>query len=351
MYFASDNAGPAHPKVLAALTRANETYAKAYGEDTIMDAVRTQIRSLFEAPEAAVYLVATGTAANALTLASMAKPWDTIFCPPTAHINEDECNAPEFYTGGTKLTLVSSEDGKMSNAALRKAIEAEQSRGVHGPQRGPVSLSQATEKGSSYSCAQIAAIGKTAGDFELKLHMDGARFANALSFLGCSPAEMSWRAGVSALSFGGTKNGLLGVEAVVLFDPQIAWEFELRRKRGGHLFSKHRFLSAQMLAYLEDDLWLDMAAAANASSAALAGAITACPATELVYSAQSNLLFFNAPRRVHKALHDAGAVYYLWNGEVDNGPVDETLTGRLVCDWSMPQADVAEFVALLEALS
>jgi threonine aldolase len=268
MNFASDNAGPVHPAVMDALVRANEGYARGYGADAIMDRVRARIREAFEAPEAAVYLVATGTAANSLLLATLSTPWQTIFCSPMAHINTDECNAPEFYSGA-KLTLVPAPDARMTPDALRARILAEESRGIHGPQRGPVSLTQATELGTVYTLDDLRALTGVARDFGLKVHMDGARFTNALVSLDCTPAEMTWKAGVDAVSFGGTKNGLMGVEAAVIFDPALALEFEYRRKRGAHLFSKHRYLSAQMDAYLTDGLWLDLARRANAARARL----------------------------------------------------------------------------------
>ena len=242
MFFASDNAGPVPQQILDAMSAANAGYQSAYGADTIMDQVRAQIRDIFEAPEAAVYLVATGTAANSLALATLTQPFQTVFCTPVAHIHEDECNAPEFYSGGAKLTLVG-QSAKFDLAELRRAIETEESRGVHGPQRGPISLTQVTEKGTVYSLDEIRAICDLAHSFDLPVHMDGARFANALVSLGCSAADMTWKAGIDAVSFGGTKNGLMGVEAVIFFDPKHAWEFELRRKRGAHLFSKHRYLS------------------------------------------------------------------------------------------------------------
>ena len=215
MYFASDNAGPAHPKVIEAMVAANAGYAMGYGADPIMEQVRTQVREIFEAPEAAVYLVINGTAANSVLLGAMTKPWETIFCTDCAHIHEDECNAPEFYTGA-KLTLVPTVDGKMTPDALRQKIMGEQNRGVHGPQRGPLSITQVTEKGTIYSLDDINALAATAQEFGMQTHLDGARFANALVALDCSPAEMTWKAGVDTVIFGGTMNGRLVVEACVI---------------------------------------------------------------------------------------------------------------------------------------
>jgi threonine aldolase len=346
MNFASDNTGPVHPRVLEALARANEGHAMPYGADPLTEDVRAAIRTAFEAPEAAVYLVGTGTAANSLILATLGQPWQTIFCTAVAHVHEDECNAPEFYTGGAKLTLVPHRHGVVDPDALARRIEAEESRGVHGPQRGPITITQATERGAIYDLETIAAVGDVARRFGLPLHMDGARFANALVALDCSPAEMTWKAGVDAVSFGGTKNGLLGVEAVIFFDPSHAWEFELRRKRGAHLFSKHRFLSAQMAAYLAGDLWLDMARRANGAAARLLRALRQRPDVRVHGDPRANMIFADWPRGTHRRLHEAGARYYLWEGALE-GPEEEDLTARLVTDWSARDEDVDAFLAAM----
>lgn len=346
MFFSSDNAGPAHPMVMDALLRANESYRPGYGADAEMAEVTKLIRAAFEAPEAAVYLVSTGTAANALLLGTMANPWDTIFCTPMAHIHEDECNAPEFYSGA-KLTLVPAENAKMTPETLRAALSSEGYNDVHGPQRGPVSITQVTEKGTIHSLSELNALTTVAREFGCQTHLDGARFTNALVALGCSPAEMSWKAGIDMLSFGGTKNGLLGVEACVIFDPQKAWEFELRRKRGGHLASKHRYLSAQMLAYMTDDLWLEMARMANARTVQLAEGLRAHNRAELLFEPQANMIFTSLPRRDHKCLLDAGARYYTWGGDPHSGDPDAPLTARLVTVWSTTPDAVDAFLHVL----
>ncbi len=348
MNFASDNTGPVHPRIMDAIASANRGYAMPYGDDDLTAQATAEIRRQFEAPEAAIYLVATGTAANALSLATLAQPWDTIFCSPVAHIQEDECNAPEFYTGGAKLTLVGGSGARIDPDKLRRAIMAEESRGVHGPQRGPVSLTQVTERGTVYSLEDLRALTRVAQDFSLPVHMDGARFANALVALGCSPADMTWRAGVDALSLGGTKNGCMGVEAVVFFDPKHAWEFELRRKRGAHLFSKGRFLAAQMRAYMQDDLWLENARAANAAAARLARGLKQTPGVSFLYEPDANIIFADFPRAAHQRLHDAGAQYYIWEGSLAGDNPDEPLSARLVCDWSVKDAEIDRFLALLK---
>lgn len=346
MFFASDNTGPVHPKVMEALAAANTGYALGYGADAPMERVRERIREVFEAPEAAVYLVATGTAANSLALATLANPWDAIFCSPVAHIQEDECNAPEFYAGGAKLTLVGDGD-KMTVAALRAAIGAEEARPVHSPQRGPVSVTQVTERGSVYSLEELRALTAVAKEYGLKTHLDGARFTNALVALGCTPADMTWKAGFDAVSFGGTKNGLMGVEAVVFFDPAHAWEFELRRKRGAHLFSKHRYLSAQMEAYLTDGLWLEMAKAANANCVRLAEGLRGAGA-EFLHEPQANMIFAALPRSAHQRLRAEGAMYYLQGGPLEIGDPEEKLACRLVCDWSISAELIDRFVELVK---
>lgn len=346
MYFASDNAGPAHPAIMDALVKANAGYAMGYGADPIMAEVRQQIRDVFEAPDAAVYLVINGTSANSLLLATMCQPWQTIFCTDVAHIHEDECNAPEFYTQA-KLTLVPAEAGKMTADALRRKISGEETRGVHGPQRGPVSLTQVTEKGTLYTLDEIKSLTDVAREFNLATHLDGARFANALVALDCTPAEMTWKSGIDAVSFGGTKNGAVGVEACVIFDPKLAAEFEYRRKRGGHLLSKHRYLSAQMQAYLADGLWLDLARKANARTAQLAEGLRAHNAAQMLFDPQANIIFFDMPRREHQWMLASGAVYYVMSGDPDAGDPDEMLTARLVTDWSMTADGVSQFLTLL----
>ncbi|KMW58563.1 Low-specificity L-threonine aldolase [Candidatus Rhodobacter oscarellae] len=347
MYFASDNSSPAHPSVMEALARANQGYMGSYGADPIMDEVRDRIREIFEAPEAAVYLVCSGTTANVLSLGTFCPPWGAIYCHRDAHIEVDECGGPEFYTGGAKLVLIDGTDAKMDPGALRAAIGRRTIGDVHHVQPGMVSVTNVTEMGAVYSATEVAAINAVAEDHHLPVHMDGARFANALVASGATPAEMTWRAGVDVLSFGGTKNGLMAVEAVVIFDPAKAWEFELRRKRGGHLFSKHRYLSAQMQAYLADDLWLSMARASNGTAGRLAQGLAALPGASLVNSVDANMIFAKLTRAQHKAAFAAGAKYYLTEpgAGLDEGPDDEPLTCRLVTSWCTSDADVDGFLA------
>lgn len=345
MYFASDNAGPVHPQVMEALTAANTGYGMPYGNDELTAEVQTQIREIFEAPEAVVHFVATGTAANVLALSTLANPWDTIFCAEHAHIQMDECNAPEFYSGA-KLTLVGSGD-KIRPDTLQKTIADTGVLGVHGAQRGPVSITQVTEFGQIYSVSEIAEITAVAKDFACPVHLDGARFANALVALNCTPAEMTWRNGVDAVSFGGTKNGCMGVEAVIIFDPEKAWEFELRRKRGAHLFSKLRYLSAQMKGYLANDLWLKTARQANDNCQRLKDGLRQAGA-EFDYEPQANMIFCKLPRAIHQRLHDAGARYYLLDAGLE-GPADEMIGARFVCDWSIEPAQIDRFIEIAKS--
>ena len=347
MNFASDNTGPVHPNVMAALIAANTGYALPYGGDDLTAQTIQNIRDLFEAPDAAVFLVSLGTAANSLILATLSQPWETVFCHTVAHIHEDECNAPEFYSGGTKLTLVPGPEAKMTAENLRRSILAEETRGVHGPQRGPVSLTQATERGTIYSLKEIQEISAAAKEFGLPVHMDGARFANAVQSLGCSAAEMTWKSGVDAVTFGGTKNGLMAVEAVVFFNPKHAWEFELRRKRGAHLFSKHRFLAAQMQSYLAGDLWLDMAKKSNDASARLIQGLKQIPEVQIDFEPQANIIFAQWARAAHQRLHAAGAQYYVMAGDHTTGPSNELLPARLVTDWSTTPENVDKFLNIL----
>ena len=348
MFFASDNASPVPQPVLDAVAKVNEGYAASYGTDAEMDEVRRLIREIFEAPKAEVYLVATGTSANVLSLATLVQPWQAICCHRNAHIAEDECGSPEFYTGGSKLNLIDGDHGKITPAALEAAIKVQVQGFVHSVQRGALSLTNATESGTVYSYDELKALCDVAKRYDMPVHLDGARFANSVVSTGATPAEMSWKAGVDVLSFGGTKNGLMGVEAVILFDPKLAWEFELRRKRGGHLFSKHRYLSAQMLAYLTDGLWLDLAGKANAAAKKLSNGILSLEGATLVHPTDANAVFASWNRASHRRAMEAGAKYYFWGSEGNlDGPDDGLESARLVCSWCTADAEIEQFLALI----
>jgi threonine aldolase len=336
MNFCSDNVTGAAPEVIAALAAANIGSTPSYGADPLTRRVEERLAALFER-EVAVFPVATGSAANALALASITPPWGAVFCHELAHIAVDECGAPEFYTAGAKLVPLSGADGKLTAATL--ATQVPGGAGVvHHVQPAAVSLTQATEAGTIYQPAEIAAIATLAHRHDLKLHMDGARFANALVTLGCSPAEMTWEAGVDVLSFGATKNGALAAEAVVFFDPALARDFAFRRKRAGHLFSKLRFLSAQLDAYLTDDLWLKNARHANAMAQRLARGLTELPGMRLRHPVEANEIFVELSEPVILGLFEAGFQFYRWDGP-------ESTCIRLVTAFNTVRADVDAFIA------
>ncbi len=339
MFFASDTGSPVPAEILTALARANDGPARSYGADEVTARAQAAIRQVFEAPEATVHFVATGTAANALALATVTPPWGAIFCHPEAHVNTDECGAPEMFTGGAKLVPVPGDHGKIPPAALAAKIATLGQIGVHSVQPGSVTLANVTEAGTVYLPAEVAALASVAKDAGLPVHLDGARFANALVATGATPAEMTWKAGVDVLSLGGTKNGLLGAEAVVIFDPARAWEFELRRKRAGHLFSKMRYLAAQFEAWLEDGLWLRLARQSNTAMARLAAGFgnAALP----IHPVQANIAFTEWAPGTHARLQAAGAVYY------DLPAPAGREAARLVTLWSTTEAEVDAFLAAL----
>ena len=336
MRFASDNTSGAAPEIMAALMKANEGHERSYGSDAAMARVTALVREIFEAPEAVVHLVATGTAANALAIATHCPPWGAVFCHTHAHIAEDECGAPEFFSGA-KLVLVPGDNGKITPSTLADALGKVGESGVHGVQRGMLSLTNVTEAGTVYSPSEINALTTLATAMGLPCHLDGARFATALVASRATPAEMTWKAGIDVLSLGGTKNGCLGVEGVVLFDPAKAWELELRRKRAGHLFSKNRFLAAQMKAYLTDGLWLRLARQANATAERLRQGLRAKGVT--IPDCTANMLFPDWPKGTHERLESAGAVYYRF-------PAPKGCErARLVTSWSTTEEDVDQFLA------
>ena len=346
MIFTSDNASGAAPEILDALVAAEVGYAMPYGNDPVTERAVARVRDVFEAPRAAVYFVATGTAANALALACLCPPWATIYCHRGSHIEEDECCAPEFFTGGAKLTLLGGEDAKITEAELRDAIGRTAPHGVHNAQAGALSLTQASEAGAAYSLDEVRRLAGVARDAGLPVHMDGTRLANALARSGVGPAEMTWKAGVDALCLGATKNGAMAAEAVILFDADKAWEFELRRKRGGHLFSKMRFISAQMDAYLADGLWLRLAGHANAMADRLAAGLARAGA-RVLNAVGANILFAEITPDQHRRLQAAGARYYAMPPVDPGDPGRRPIRIRLVASFRTTEADVDQFVAVL----
>ena len=335
MNFASDNVTGAAPEILAAITRANEGPRMAYGEDADSLAIEARIAQVFET-EADVFLVATGTAANALALSVMTPPWGAVFCHADSHIHRDECGAPEFFAGGARLVPLSGADGKIVPAELAAAADAP-GHGVHAVPAAAVSVSQASECGTVYSPGEIGALSAAARERGLKVHMDGARFANALVGLGCAAADITWRAGVDVLSFGATKNGALAAEAVVVFDRTLSATLAYRRKRGGHLFSKMRLLAAQFDAYLEGGLWLDLARRANAAAQRLAQGLDDVPGSRLVHPVDANEIFVELPEAVIAGLLADGFDFHRWGDELCR-------TVRLVTAFDTADADVDALV-------
>jgi len=310
--FRSDNVTGIAPEIIAAIAAANTGDSPSYGADPITARVTRRFAEIFE-HEVAAFPLATGTAANALALATMVPPWGAVYCHEESHVQTDECGAPEFYAGGAKLIGLPGADAKLGPAAV-EARMIEQGV-VHHAQPAAISISQATEAGTLYTPAEVGVLGALARRYGLALHMDGARFANAVAALGCSPAEITWRAGVDVLSFGATKNGALAAEAVIFFDPEKAADFAFRQKRGGHLFSKMRFLSAQLDAYLADGLWLRNAMHANCVAARLAEDLAQIAGACLRYPTQANEVFVELPERAIRALAEAGFGFYRWGGE------------------------------------
>jgi threonine aldolase len=343
MNFASDNAAPVAPAILDALAEANRGYARGYGNDDWTRAVERRFGEIFER-QVAAFLVPTGTAANALALAQVAPPWGVVLCHSESHIATDECGAPEFFGHGLKLVGVTGEAGKITHEGLQAALAGYGGHSPHEMIPAVLSISQATEAGTVYRTTEIATLAEIARQRSLALHMDGARFANALVRLNATPAEMTWRCGVDVLSFGATKGGALGAEAVIFFDPAAAAFFGERRKRGGHLLSKHRFIAAQLLAYLAEDRWLTLARHANAMADKLADGLTAI-GLRPVWPVDANLVFVVLPRPLEAKLRAAGASYYIRSSEsVAIGP-DQVLI-RLVTSFATIDADIAAFVNL-----
>lgn len=343
MIFTSDNAFGVAAEILDAIGRANEGAAASYGEDEITKRLGRRFSEIFER-EVAVFPVATGTAANALALATLTPPYGAVLCHEDAHVQVDECGAPEMFSGGAKLIGLGGGGGKIDPRSLQSVLAMLPAGDVHHVQVSALTITQSTEAGTIYTAAELAHLAEIARTRNLAVHMDGARFANALVALGCSPAEMTWKAGVDALSFGATKNGALAAEAVVFFDKARAADFTFRRKRAGHLFSKMRFLSAQLEAYLADELWLRNAAHANGMAARLAAGLGSVNAATLRFPVEANEIFVRLPRETLRRLKDAGARFHPWPMADDDG---EGRTVRLVTSFATRESDVDGFLKVV----
>ena len=338
MNFHSDHVVGAHPKVMEALVAANQGSVPSYGNDPVSAALEEDLAVLF-GREVRVFMTPTGTAANALSLAALTPRWGTIYAHSEAHVEMDECAAPEFYTGGAKLSLVPGDHGRMDLDQLAARLAAAPRGFVHAAQPAAITLTQATEAGTVYTPDQVRRAGAIAREQGVRLHMDGARFANACVHLGVAPAEITWDAGVDVLSFGSAKNGTLGAEAVVVFDPELAEAMGYLRKRAGLLIPKMRFLSAQFRAYLAGDLWLSLAGHANAMATRLAHGLQSLPGVSLAHPVEANELFVDLAEPAVAALEKAGAGFYRWAE-----PAPDTVRIRLVTSWATDPAEVDRFL-------
>lgn len=348
MYFSSDNWAGAHPDITDALARHAAGFAAAYGASDLDKKVEAKFNALFE-HDVAVFFVGTGTAANSLALSTFNRPGGVSFCHREAHMFEDECGAPEFFSHGARLAPVDGIDGKINPQLLEEEIRRFPPNAIHAGQPMAVSLTQATEVGTVYRAAEVDDIAAICRKHDLPLHMDGARFANALVALELSPAEMTWRRGVDILSFGATKNGCWCAEAIVVFDPDKARELPFLRKRSAQLFSKTRFISAQFEAYFENDLWLHLASQANAMSGLLQDAIRQSSNARLAWKSDANEVFAVMTREKYAALLQQGAQFYEWKKPHSLGDIlqDNEIIVRMVTGFATTQEHVSAFADIL----
>lgn len=347
MFFASDNTAGVSERIMAALSEANHGNVPSYGADDVTAAVTARMSEIFER-EVEVFLVVTGTAANSLALSALTPPWGAIVCHEASHAMTDECGAPEFFSGGAKMIGVSGAGAKIDREALESLLKGWGFGVQHHVQPAAVTISQASEYGLVWKPHEISDIAEIAHGHGLKLHMDGARFANAVAALNASPADLTWRAGVDALSFGATKGGAMCAEAVVMFSGQ-AESLIYRRKRGAHLISKNRFIAAQLLAYLEGGHWLELARHANSMARELSSRIEASGHGRLAAPVEANEAFVWLQRETHGRLQEAGAKYYDWPGPgpgIVEGREGEVL-GRFVTSFATTGEEVERFTGLL----
>jgi len=337
--FSSDNVAPICLEAWIALQKANAYYVPSYGEDRWTARACDRVREIFET-DCDVYFVFTGTAANALALAQLCKSFQSVICHQHSHIQTDECGAPEFFTGGSKLLLVGGADGKVDVGQV-KALLARQNE-LHSHKPGAISIAQATEFGTVYSRDEIAAVADLARRHQLFLHMDGARFANAIASLNCAPKAITWEAGVDVLCFGGTKNGAAGSELVIFFDKKISREFDYRAKQAGQLGSKMRFLAAPWLGLLTGDAWLRNAQHANRAARGLASRLRKEAGIESAFPIEANAVFVSMDERLASGLHARGWRFYKFI---------EPDVYRLMCSWATTEQDVSDFVGDVSSIS
>ena len=336
-HFASDNTAGIVPEAWDALAAANRGFAAAYGEDEWTARASDCIRELFET-DCDVYFVFTGTAANSLALAGICRPQHKIICHRLSHIATAECGGPAFFTGGAGLEVLDGADGKIRPADIEQA--SQQPYDFHHQLHKAVSITQSTETGTVYTVDEIKAIGETANDNQLRFHMDGARFANAVAALGASPGEVTWQAGVDVLSFGATKLALPVGEAIVFFDKSLSDDFGHRCKQAGHVASKMRFLCAPWVGLLENGAWLNHARHANECAALLAAGLERFAGAKLLAPVESNAVFVSLPAAVHRSMREKGWNYHLVTG--DTG-------ARLMCSWDTTEEHINQFLTDLES--
>ncbi len=337
--FASDNYAGICPEAFAAMTDANQGHEVSYGDDSWTEKASDLIRDVFET-NCEVFFVFNGTSANSLSLASLCQSYHSILCHDMAHIETSECGAPEFFANGTKVLLLPGANGKVEPKAIEDAVHRRTD--IHYPKPRVLSLTQATELGTVYSFDELLALAEVARRCQLRIHMDGARFANAVAALGVTPKEITWQAGVDVLCFGGSKNGIALGEAVVFFNPELAREFDYRCKQGGQLASKMRFLSAPWVGMLQDGAWLRYGRHTNAMAKALEAAIRPLPGVQIAYPVQTNTVFARLPDPVVQGMHQRG-----WKFYTHVGPAGEA---RLMCSWDTTPSDVDAFAADLSEL-
>lgn len=336
-HFASDNYAGVCPEAFEAMAEANRDHAPGYGDDPWTAQAADLLRETFGA-ECEVFFVFNGTAANSLALASLCQSYHSVVCHETAHVETDECGAPEFFSNGTKVLTVQGPHGKVTPDAVEHVVRRRAD--IHYPKPRVVSLTQATELGTLYQPAEVRAVAERAHALGLKVHMDGARFANAVAALGCAPADVSWKAGVDVLGFGGTKNGMAVGEAVVFFDRALAAEFDYRCKQAGQLASKMRFLAAPWVGMLRTGAWLRHAARANAMAALLERRVREVPGVEVLHPREVNSLFVRLPPGAADAVRARGWRFYDFIGSGGS---------RLMCAWDTTEADVDAFAADVRA--
>ena len=336
--FASDNYAGLCPEAAAAMEQANAGHERSYGDDRWTGQASDLIRDIFET-DCEVFFVFNGTAANSLSLASLCQSYHSILCHELAHVETDECGAPEFFSNGTKMLLVPGANGKIDPSGVERLVKKRTD--IHFPKPRVVSVTQATEVGTVYSPDELKAVWSKAKSFNLRMHMDGARFANAVASLGCAPKEITWQAGVDVLCFGGTKNGMALGEAVVFFNRELAAEFEYRCKQAGQLASKMRFLSAPWVGMLKNGAWLRHAAHANAMAARLEDALRELSGVTLLFPRQANGVFAELPRKTIDGLWAKGWMFYTFIGAGGC---------RFMCSWDTQPEDVDALVSDLRTL-